>query len=172
MPTSVTDPSGCSVWEPQELHPDVASCSTRWDNGDYLDNISRDFYKALGATGPDWRPIDWIFSEFGSCQGEPQIPELTNSSKETGDEHSWNALTRDKQRPNGPAAATRDQKLIRRSFPFFICKDFCFINLYNEEANSNPSFMHSPLTSRLFAKNVINFCQPTHPPIPLVHPFH
>ncbi len=72
----------------QKLHPDVASCSTRWDSGDYLDNISRDFYKTLGATGPDWRPIDWIFSEFGSCQEEPQIPELTNSSKETGDEHS------------------------------------------------------------------------------------
>jgi hypothetical protein len=25
--------------------------------------------------------------------------------------------------------------------------------------------MHSPLISRLFAKNVINFCQPTHPAI-------
>jgi uncharacterized membrane-anchored protein YitT (DUF2179 family) len=25
--------------------------------------------------------------------------------------------------------------------------------------------MHSPLISRLFAKIVINFCQPTHPPI-------
>jgi hypothetical protein len=37
----------------KELHPDVASCNTRWDSGDYLDNISRDFYKALGATGPD-----------------------------------------------------------------------------------------------------------------------
>ena len=28
------------------------------------------------------------FSELMSCQEEPQIPQLTNSSKETGDEHS------------------------------------------------------------------------------------
>jgi hypothetical protein len=73
------------------------SCRT---NGDYVYIVSREFYKDVGAPGLDWRfsdgifrtpgkgLCDWIFSELMSCQEEPQIPQLTNSSKETGDEHS------------------------------------------------------------------------------------
>ncbi len=68
----------------------LASCRTDDDYEDmlHMDIVSREFYKDFGATGPDWWPSDWIFSEFGSCQEEPKIPELTHSSKETGDEHS------------------------------------------------------------------------------------
>jgi hypothetical protein len=61
------------------------SCRT---NGDYVYIVSREFYKDVGTPGLDWWFSDWIFSELGSCQEEPQIPQLTNSSKETGDEHS------------------------------------------------------------------------------------
>ena len=30
----------------------------------YEDIISRELYKDFGATGPDWRPSNWIFSQF------------------------------------------------------------------------------------------------------------
>ena len=72
----------------RDLYPDVDSCRTKWNSGTYLDNISLDFYKDLGGTELDCRTSNWIFSQFGSCQEEPQISELTNLSKETGDEHS------------------------------------------------------------------------------------
>ncbi len=54
----------------QHLSPDVDSCRTRWKSGIYLDITSRDFYKELGGTGLDWRPSDWIFSQFGSSQAQ------------------------------------------------------------------------------------------------------
>ena len=33
--------------------------------GDYADIISRELYKGCGATGPDWRPSNWILSQVG-----------------------------------------------------------------------------------------------------------
>ena len=32
-------------------------------SGDFVDNFSREFYKDFGATGLDWRPGNWIFSQ-------------------------------------------------------------------------------------------------------------
>jgi len=76
------------------------SCCT---DGDYVHIVSREFYNDVGGgeyAGLDWQfsdwsfrtpgqgLSDWIFSELMSCQEEPQIPQLTNSSKETGDEYS------------------------------------------------------------------------------------
>jgi hypothetical protein len=45
----------------------LASCRTDGDYLDmlYMDIVSREFYKDFASTGPDWRPSDWIFSEFG-----------------------------------------------------------------------------------------------------------
>ena len=97
------------------------------NDGDYVHIVSREFCKDVGGgeyTGLDWQYSDWsfrtpgqalsawIFSELGSCQEEPQIPQLTNSSKETGDEHSSERLNAGQA---ATAAATRDQTFARDS---------------------------------------------------------
>ena len=63
-------------------------CGHPSERTDYVDIVSRELYKDFGATGPDWRSSNWIFSQLGRNQEEPHISKLTNSSKETGDTDS------------------------------------------------------------------------------------
>ena len=42
----------------------IRDADTSWDSGATVDIVSREMYKDFGATGPDWRPSKWIFSQF------------------------------------------------------------------------------------------------------------